>query len=451
MSKKIVFIGSGSVTFTRNLVRDILTFPDFRDAVIGLVDIDPDALEDSRQVVQRIIDAGKYPATIQASTDRREVLPGADGVVTTIRVGNDQAELNEIAIPKQYGISMVVGDTRGPSAVFRYLRVIMPLIDIVKDIEKYCPQAIYLNYTNPMAMVCRTLQQISGVRTSGLCHSVQNTIEMIARWINAPLDEITYTCAGINHQAHYIRLERNGEDVIPLLRKTILENPAIYNEEIVRNEMFLHLGYYVTESSGHNSEYNWWFRKRPELIEKYCHPGTGWNPGFDRMDRYNASAKDRVPGVESHVVRRKKAFAEWMNQPADLARGTEYASLIFNAVFGDKKPYEFNGNVRNFGLVDNLPYGCCVEVPVLASPKGLEPIHVGALPPQLALLNSVSAQCEELAVAALLEGDREKIYQSCYFDPLTASVLSLAEIREMVDKLFEAQKEWMPTFEKPLI
>ena len=444
MSKKIVFIGSGSVTFTRNLVRDILTFPDFQDAVIGLVDIDPDALEDSRQVVQRIIDAGKYPATIQASTDRRDVLPGADGVVTTIRVGNDQAELNEIAIPKEYGISMVVGDTRGPSAVFRYLRVIGPLIDIVKDIEKYCPQAIYLNYTNPMAMVCRTLQEVSPVRTSGLCHSVQNTVEMLARWIGAPLNEITYTCAGINHQAHYIKLERNGEDVIPLLRKTILENPAIYNEEIVRNEMFLHLGYYVTESSGHNSEYSWWFRKRPELIEKYCHPGTGWNPGFDRMDRYKAAEKNRVPGVESHVVRRKKAFADWMAQPVDLNRGTEYASLIFNAVFGDRKPYEFNGNVRNFGLIDNLPYGCCVEVPVLASPKGLESIHVGALPPQLALLNSVSAQCEELAVAGLLEGNREKIYQSCYFDPLTAAVLSLAEIREMVDKLFEAQKEWMP-------
>lgn len=450
MSRKIVFIGSGSVTFTRNLVRDILTFPDFQDAVIGLVDTDPAALEDSRKVVQRIIDAGKYPATIQASTDRREVLPGADGVVTTIRVGNDQAEINEIAIPKEYGISMVVGDTRGPSAVFRYLRVIKPLIEIVKDIEKYCPQAIYLNYTNPMAMVCRTLQQISSVRTSGLCHSVQNTIEMLARWINAPLDEITYTCAGINHQAHYIKIERNGEDVIPLLRKTILENPDIYNEEIVRNEMFLHLGYYVTESSGHNSEYNWWFRKRPELIEKYCHPGTGWNPGFDRMDRYNMTAANRVPGEESHITRRKKAFAEWMEQPADLERGTEYASQIFNAVFGDKKPYVFNGNVRNFGIIDNLPYGCCVEVPVVASPKGLESIHVGSLPPQLALLNSVSAQCEELAVAGLLEGDREKIYQSCYFDPLTATMLSLAEIREMVDKLFEAQKEWMPDF-KPLI
>ena len=173
MGKKIVFIGAGSVTFTRNLVRDLLTFPAFADAVIGLVDIDPDALEDARACVQRIIEAGKYPATIQTSTDRRDVLPGADGVVTTIRVGNDQAELNELIIPKQYNISINVGDTRGPSAVFRFLRVIPELIDIVRDIEKYCPDAIFLNYTNPMAMVCRALQEVSGVRTSGLCHSVQ--------------------------------------------------------------------------------------------------------------------------------------------------------------------------------------------------------------------------------------------------------------------------------------
>jgi alpha-galactosidase len=402
------------------------------------VDIDPEALEDAKKVVARIIEAGNYPATIEASTDRREVLPGADGVVTTIRVGNDRNEINEIAIPKEYGISINIGDTRGPSAIFRYLRVIGPLIDIVRDIEKYCPQAIYLNYTNPMAMVCRTIQEISKVRTTGLCHSVQNTAEMLARWLGADMDEVTYTCAGINHQAHYIKFEVNGEDALPRLRKIILENPAIYNEEIVRNEMFLHLGYYVTESSGHNSEYNWWFRKRPELIEKYCHPGTGWNPGFDAMDRWNKTPRT---GAESHVLRRRHEFARWMESPVDLNRSTEYASNIFNAVFGDRKPFEFNGNVRNFGLIDNLPYGCCVEVPVLASPKGFEPIHVGALPPQLALLNSVNAQCEELAVSAVLEHDREKIYQASYFDPLTASVLSLAEIREMTDKLFEAQKD----------
>ena len=441
MKKKIVFIGAGSVTFTRNLVRDLLTFPAFQDAVIGLVDIDPEALEDAGRCVKRIIEAGGYPAEIQTSTDRREVLPGADGVVTTIRVGNDRAELNELIIPKEYGISINIGDTRGPSAVFRFLRVIPELIDIVKDIEKYCPDAIFLNYTNPMAMVCRALQEVSCVRTSGLCHSVQGTAAMLARWIGAPMDEITYTAAGINHQAHYIRFDWNGKDAIPLIRKAITERPEIYNEEQVRNEMFLHLGYYVTESSGHNSEYVWWFRKRPDLLEKYCTHGTGWNPGLDRLDQWNA--REHVPGEESHVTRRKAEFGEFMKKPVDLARGSEYAASIFNAVFGDGAPFEFNGNVRNFGLIDNLPEGCCVEVPVLASRKGLEPIHVGPLPAQLALLNNVSARCEELAVEGALTGDRDKIYQACYFDPLTATMCSLAEIREMVDKLFEAQKEWI--------
>ena len=441
MSKKIVFIGAGSVTFTRNLVRDLLTFPAFRDAVIGLVDIDPEALEDARKCVERIIEAGEYPASIQCSTDRRDVLPGADGVVTTIRVGNDRAELNELIIPKEYGISINIGDTRGPSAVFRFLRVLPPLIEIVKDIEKYCPDAIFLNYTNPMAMVCRALQEVSKVRTSGLCHSVQGTAAMLARWIGAPMDEVTYTCAGINHQAHYIRFDWNGKDAIPLIRKAITERPEIYNEEQVRNEMFLHLGYYVTESSGHNSEYVWWFRKRPDLLEKYCTHGTGWNPGLDRLEQWNKA--EHVPGEESHVTRRKKEFGKFMTEPVNLARGSEYAAYIFNAVFGDGAPFEFNGNVRNFGLIDNLPEGCCVEVPVLASRKGLEPIHVGPLPPQLALLNNVSARCEELAVEGALTGDRDKIRQACYFDPLTATTCSLAEIREMVDKLFEAQKEWI--------
>lgn len=444
MSKKIVFIGSGSVTFTRNLVRDLLTFPAFKDAHIGLVDVDPAALEDSRVAVQRIIDEGKYPATIIASTDRREVLPGANGVVTTIRVGDDASEYNEIAIPKEYGISINIGDTRGPSGIFRFLRVLPPLIDIVKDIERYCPDAIYLNYTNPMAMVCRALQQVSSVRTSGLCHSVQGTAEMLARWIGAPMNEITYTCAGINHQAHYLKYEWNGKDAYPLIRKAILERPEVYNEEQVRNEMFLHLGYYVTESSGHNSEYNWWFRKRPDLIEKYCTHGTGWNPGHDWVDNY--MKRKAESGEESYTVRRRREFSEWLSKPIDLARGHEYAAYIFNAVFGDQTLFEFNGNVRNFGLIDNLPEGCCVEVPVLAGPKGLEPIHVGSLPAQLAILNNVSARCEELAVEGALEGDPDKIYQSCYFDPLTASMLSLAEIKEMVGKMFKANAAWMPEF-----
>ncbi len=438
MAKKITFIGAGSVTFTRNLVRDILTFPAFRDCEIALMDIDADNLAQAKQVVERIVEAGNYPATVTATVDRAAALDGADGVLTTILTGDDQDVYTDIAIPKEYGISINVGDTRGPSAIFRFLRTWPPMLEILRSIETYCPDAIFLNYTNPMAMLCRAIQGVSKVRASGLCHSVQGTAEMLARWIGAPMDEVTYVCAGINHQAHYLTYEWNGKDAYPLIHDAVTQRPEIYNEEQVRNEMFLHLGYYVTESSGHNSEYNWWFRKRPDLIETYCTHGTGWNPGKDWMERHDPAY--------GHKERRVAEFNRWITGDIDLTRGREYAAYIFNAVFGDHTMFEFNGNVRNWGLIDNLPAGCCVEVPVLASQGGLQPIHVGPLPPQLAILNGINAQCEELAVEGALEGDREKIYHACLYDPLTAALLSMAEIEEMVDKLFTAEERWLTEF-----
>jgi len=272
---------------------------------------------------------------------------------------------------------------------------------------------------------------------SGLCHSVQGTASMLAKWIGAPDDEISYTCAGINHQAFYTEFLWNGKDAYQLIKKAITENPEIYNEEIVRNEMFLALGYYVTESSGHNSEYNAWFRKRPDLIEKYCTHGTGWNPGH-----YAYILNEYRKRETTWLDEAKK----WFDEPLDLKRGHEYAAYIFNAVFGDGEMFKFNGNVRNFGLIDNLPDGCCVEVPVLASKRGLEPIHVGKLPPQLALLSGTSAQIEELVVEGHLAGDKEMIYQAICYDPLTSAVLSLREIRAMVDEMFRQNEEWLPQF-----
>ena len=440
MSKKIVFIGAGSVTFTRNLVRDILTFPAFSDAVISLVDTSETNLAQAKAVVEKIIEVGKYGATVQATTDRREALIGADGVLCTIAVGGYEAMRADIEIPTGYGCSINIGDTRGPSGVFRYLRTINVMLEIIKDIERICPDAIFLNYTNPMAMICRTMQEVAPkVRTSGLCHSVQGTAEMLARWIGADMDDVDFVCAGINHQAFYLDYKWKGKDAYPLLREAVAK-PEIYNEEQVRNEMFKHLGYYVTESSGHNSEYNAWFRKRPDLIEKYCTHGTGWNPGHDLLERM----KNFSPGNRDE--RRVQAFKSWMDGEIDLTRGHEYAAYIFNAIFGDKTMFEFNGNVRNWNLIDNLPEGCCVEVPVLANKRGLSPMHVGKLPEQLAVLINTNAYCEELAVQGSLEGDPRKIFHACLYDPLTAAVCSMQEIQEMVDKMFEAQKEWLPQF-----
>lgn len=436
--KKIAFIGAGSFGFTRGLVKDILSFPALSDCTIALMDIDDDRLAAIKKAVDKIVAAGKYPAKVIATKDRAEALKDADGVICTILSGGVNIWRNDIEIPKKYGVDINVGDTRGPAGIFRALRTIPVMLDICRDIEKYSPNAIFLNYTNPMAMLCRAMQGQSKVQISGLCHSVQGTAEMLAKWIGAPMDEITYRCAGINHQAFYLDFKWKGQDAYPLIRKAITERPEIYNEEIVRNEMYLHLDYYVTESSGHNSEYNAWFRKRPDLIEKYCTHGTGWNPGVYGYIMYEYLKRED---------NWRKDIDEWLaKEEIDLTRGHEYAAYIFNAVFGDGTMFEFNGNVRNFGLIDNLPEGCCVEVPVLASRRGLDPIHVGPLPEQLAVLVNTSARCEELAVEGAITGDPRKIFHAIAFDPLTSAVLSLAEIKQMVDEMFEANRNWLPQF-----
>lgn len=436
--KKIAFIGAGSFGFTRSLVRDILTFPAFRDCTLALMDIDDERLAYIKKAVERIIEEGKYGARVIATKNRAEALKDADGVVCTILAGGVNVWRYDVEIPKKYGVDINVGDTRGPSGIFRALRTTPIMLDICADIEKYCPEAIFLNYTNPMAMLCRAMKgKYSNINVTGLCHSVQGTAEMLAGWIGAPMEEVTYLCAGINHQAFYLEFKWNGKDAYPLIREAV-EKPEIYNEEIVRNEMFIHLDYYVTESSGHNSEYNAWFRKRPDLIEKYCTHGTGWNPGT-----YAYILNEYLKREDSW----KNKITEWLNQKEiNLERSHEYAAYIFNAVFGDNTLFEFNGNVRNFGLIDNLPEGCCVEVPVIASKNSLRSVHAGALPKQLAVLVNTSARCEELAVEGAIEGDPRKIFHAICFDPLTSAVLSLNEIKSMVDEMFEANREYLPQF-----
>jgi alpha-galactosidase len=435
---KIAFIGAGSYGFTRTLVRDILTFPLLRDATLCLMDIDPERLAFAEKSVRRIIELGNYPAKVEATMDRARALDGADAVLTTILVGSTEVWRSDIEIPKKYGVDINIGDTRGPSGIFRALRTIPVMLGIARDIERYCPNATLLNYTNPMAMLCRALQKETKVKLTGLCHSVQGTAEMLARWIGAPMDEITYTCAGINHQAWYLKYEWKGENAYPLIRKAITERPEVYEEEIVRNEMFLHLDYFVTESSGHNSEYNWWFRKRPDLLEKYCYRGTSWNPGI-----YAYCLKSYQEREQTWKEDAQKWFAA--DNPISLERGHEFAAYIINGLQGGE-PFEFNGNVPNNGLVTNLPQGACVEVPVWASKKGLEPVAVGALPAQLAILTGVSSQTEEMAVDAAIAGNPREVYQACLHDPLTASVLSMDEIKQMVSDMFAANLNYLPQF-----
>jgi alpha-galactosidase len=434
---RIAFIGAGSLGFTRGLVRDILTFPVLKDCTLALMDVDKERLDFARRAVQAIVDKGNYPARVEATLDRREALKGADAVLCTILAGGVNIWRHDIEIPKKYGVDTNIGDTRGVSGVFRALRTIPVMLDICRDMEDLCPDALLLNYTNPMAMLCRAMQRKSTIQATGLCHSVQGTARMLSHWIKTPMDRITYVCAGINHQAWYVRFEKDGKDAYPLIRKA-MKRPEVYNEEQVRNEMFLALGYYVTESSGHNSEYNWWFRKRPDLIEKYCTHSTGWNPGA-----YAYILRE----YESREKTWKKHVREWFKKgaPISLERGHEYASAIVNARMGGE-PFEFNGNVPNTGIIPNLPENACVEVPVVANKRGINVIHVGPLPPQCAALNNISIAVEEMAVEAALTGDPTLVYQAVCYDPLTAAMLSLAEIKEMTREMLRRNRRHLPQF-----
>ena len=434
---KITFIGAGSLGFTRGLVRDILTFPLLKDATLSLMDINAERLDFAQKSVQRIVDMGKYPAKVEATMDRVEALKGADVVLCTILVGETDVWRYDIEIPKKYGVDINVGDTRGPSGIFRAMRTIPVMLSIVKDMERYCPGAVMLNYTNPMAMLCRSMQRETFIPVTGLCHSVQGTAMMLADWIGAPMEEITYTCAGINHQAWYLKYEWNHKDAYPLIREA-MKRPEVYYEEIVRNEMFQHLDYYVTESSGHNSEYNWWFRKRPDLIEKYCTHGTGWNPG-----EYAYVLKEYQETEHTWKDEAKQWFAK--DTPIDLDRGHEYAASIINALKGGDI-FHFNGNVPNTSIITNLPEGACVEVPVYVDRGGFHPVHVGPLPPQCVALNHVSVSVEEMAVEAVITGNPRLIFQAIAYDPLTAAVLSLAEIKTMVNEMFQMNHDYLTTF-----
>lgn len=431
--KKIAFIGAGSMTFTRNLIRDLLTYPAFFDCELALMDIDPDRLDGITRAAERIVREMKSPAKISPTLSRAAALEGADGVLCTVFNGGVDVWRYDIEIPMQFGVDMNIGDTRSVAGIFRALRNIPLMLDICHDIEKYCPHAVFLNYTNPMSMLCKAMQTYTKVDVTGLCHSVQGTMDMLASWLSVPVEEIDYTCAGINHQAFYLRMERNGQDLYPLLREKV-EEKEIYQKELVRNEMFRHLGYYVTESSGHNSEYTPWFRKRPDLIEKYCTHGTGGNPGIHRYS------------LDLHIHRDahwREEVEEWMQAPLDTQRGKEYTASIFNARFGDQTPFRFNGNVLNHGSIPNLPYDSCVEIPVLADRAGIHPMMVGKIPAHLALLVGHTAQMEDLVVEAAMEKSRRKAFWAVCMDPLTAAVCSLSEIRDMCDRLFEVNRDYL--------
>ncbi len=434
---KIVLIGAGSHVFSRHLISDILSYPELRDSTITLMDIDKEPLDLITALAKTLVEQHRFKTQIESTTNRREALEGADYVIVTIRVGGMQPLRADIGIPTKYGINQGVGDTIGPGGVFYGSRHIPVILDICHDIEELCPDAWLLNYTNPMAMLCWAINDYTHIKNVGLCHSVQGTAAQLARYIGAPYDEISYWVAGINHMAWFLELKWRGEDAYPLLKEKF-KDPEIYSgpegwtePDIVRAEIYKAFGYFNTESSRHMSEYVPYFRKRPELCERFKLD--------NHLDKLEEQAKMRREGVEEL----KQQLSTGQKFP--ISHSGEYGSIIIHSI-ETGIPSRINGNVKNNGLITNLLEGCCVEVPCLVDKEGIHPCYVGDLPPQCAALNRTNINLQELAVKGIVEKDKTKIFQSILLDPLTSAILTIDETERMVDEMFQAEKEYLKGF-----
>lgn len=445
MAAKIALIGAGSVVFTRNLCNDILLTPALQDCTISLMDIDPARLAQAKELVQMLIDKRGLKATVKATMDRREAVEGAGYVITTFQQGGLDAYALDIDIPKKYGVEQCVGDTLGPGGVFRSLRTIPVLLDLCDDMDELAPDALLLNYVNPMAANCWAVAMGSGRPFVGLCHSVQGTSEMLANWINVPYNEVYFQCAGINHQAWFLEFKRKGtrEDLYPAIWEAI-QRPEIYAEEPVRIDLMKYFGNFVTESSGHASEYMPYFRKSEkmvmeELVTKFTDPRNSWF-GSGRTGGYLHHCQERI-------ILAQQEYEELVHGTKELPaeRSHEYGSRIIEAM-ETNVPARINGNVPNFGLIDNLPEACIVEVPCLVDSNGVQPVTVGDLPPQLAALNRTNVNVQELIVEAALTGSREAVHHAVMLDPLTAAVCTLPQIHDMVEEMLAAEAQWLPQF-----
>jgi alpha-galactosidase len=431
---QIAIIGAGSQVFAQAMIRDSLSFPALADSTFRLMDIDPEPLGYMETIARKMIRQGGYPAQIVATTDRAEALDGADYVIVAILVGGREPIHWDIDIPLKYGVDQCIGDTMGPGGIFRAMRTIPAMVDIALDMEELCPDAVMLNYTNPMSMLCQGVRESADVRVIGLCHSVQGAHWELAQVLGLDAHECASWTAGINHTAWVLEFTHKGVDVYDRIRRAAVENEEWYKGNTTRVEMLRQLGYYVTESSGHNSEYNPWFRKRKDLIEKY--QGPDWNGGSGFIKQlYSTNREEYMKGLREAAA--KDQFG--------LERGHEYGSYIINALEAGEA-FRFNGTVANDGLITNLPYACSVEVPIYADAAGLHPCFVGDLPVQLAALNNMQVSSIAMAVEACLSGDRELLRHSLAYDPLTSAVCSLQETRNMVDEMYEKEKHLMPTF-----
>jgi alpha-galactosidase len=427
---KIAFLGAGSIGFGWRLVADILSFPELAGFTIHLVDPDQERLELVHAFAHRLAREARLPAHIEASTERAAALDGADYVIVSIRVGSRlQPESLDVQIPLEVGgLRQTVADTVGIGGLMKALRTVPVMLEIARDMERRCPNALMLNYTNPMAIIMWAIAEATRVRAVGLCHSVQHTSEQLARYLDVEYATLRYRVAGINHMAWFLELTQDGQDLYPRLREC-LKRPEIVARDPVRFEIMRHFGYFVTESSTHMAEYVPYFLRHPEEVAR-----LGIQP---------RSAES----FARQQVRREELLSQARQQltsgSLEVRRSNEYAARIIHAIETDTHGCIY-GNVRNTGLISNLPDGCCVEVPCLVSGAGLQPCHVGALPPQCAALCQTNVSMQALTVRAILERKREHVYHAAMLDPNTAAQLTLPQIRETLDRLLDAQAGLVP-------
>ena len=445
---RIVFIGAGSTVFARNLMGDILSFPELSSSTIVLHDINEERLRTSEIVGHKIIETLGVTAKIEATTDRRAALAGANYVITMFQVGGYKpSTVIDFEIPKKYGLEQTIADTLGVGGIMRGLRTIPVILDICRDMEELCPDALLLNYVNPMSMLCWAISRSSTIKTIGLCHSVQHTAHQLAEDLGIDADSIEYRCAGINHMAFYLDFQqRQGKDLVDLYPR-IAERAEVFPmptrgdversdggfdglSDAVRYEMFKRLGYFVTESSEHFSEYVPWFIKsgRSDLLDKFGIP----------LDEYPRRCERQIEGWETLRTRLENPEAR-----VRVVQSMEYGSGIIHSMETGQSRVVY-GNVPNRGIISNLPDDCCVEVPCVVDASGITPTHIGVLPPHLAALMQTNINVQSLTVEAALTGKREHVYHAAMFDPHTAAELDLDQIWELVDELLTAHRGMIP-------
>ncbi|MVP01293.1 alpha-glucosidase/alpha-galactosidase [Paenibacillus lutrae] len=429
---KITFLGAGSTVFAKNVLGDVMLTEALQGFELALYDIDAGRLKDSEQLLQSMKQTLGSSCTVKAYTDRKAALRDAKYVINAIQVGGyDPCTITDFEIPKKYGLRQTIADTLGVGGIFRNLRTIPVMLDFAQDIQEVCPDAWFLNYTNPMAVLTSVMNTVGGVRTVGLCHSVQKCVSELFEALDMDQTGVQSKIAGINHMAWLLEVKKGGVDLYPEIKRRAAQKQKEGHDDSVRFELMLRFGYYVTESSEHNAEYHPYFIKRsyPELIERFRIP----------LDEYPRRCVNQINGWASM---REKLLA---SGNIGHTRSHEYASRILDAMETDK-PYKIGGNVMNTGLITNLPGEACVEVPCLVDASGVTPTYVGALPPQLAALNRTSINTQLLTIEAAVTGRKEHIYHAALLDPHTSAELSIDDIVSLCDDLIEAHGSWLPAF-----